>query len=381
MPTDYSSIKNQYDSLSNIPKPSFHGYSPDYDKIFEIASKYSNTKNFIILGRGGSVTGIKTIFGALAKFVTSKKVFVIDTIDPEYINYIKRICKPEDSVVVAISKSGNTIDVLENLFCFQNYTKIIVAQGGTLRELAKNNELEFISHPEIGGRFSSGTESALLVASMIFIDIKQIVSGMNNFYNDKKNLEKAKRLSSSLFIAEKQGYEEVYAPVYSEALSESCELFTQLMHESVCKQGQGQTFLFMRGPECQHHSNQRYFDGKKNILGLFTIVDNSREEISLEVDYKFSDMSVKGFELKILNGEKLQEALKHEYSGVKKHSDELKIPNATIIIDKITPFSLGELIGLWNYTAVYSSYLRGVDPFNQPGVEDSKNISIEERKK
>lgn len=383
--TDFSKIKKELElmnnSLSNNPKPSFHNYEPNLERIFELASKFANTKNFIVLGRGGSVTGIKTIYNALAKYYTNKNLYVIDTIDPEYINYVKKKCSHEDSVVIAISKSGNTVDVLENLFCFQEYSKIIVTQGGTLLEIAKNNDLELVNHPDVGGRFSAGTESALLVAALIYVDIKQILEGMNNFYNTAQELKKAKDFSAALYLAEKEGYDEVYAPVYNESLSESCELWTQLMHESVCKNKNGQTFLFMRAPECQHHSNQRYFDGKKNILGLFTRVKEARQDITLELDYKFADLEVKGFSLKNLDKESLQEALTHEYTGVKRNSDDLKIPNITLTIDKISPFSLGELIAFWNYTAVYSSYLRGVNPFNQPGVEDSKNISIAERKK
>jgi glucose-6-phosphate isomerase len=38
-------------------------------------------------------------------------------------------------------------------------------------------------------------------------------------------------------------------------------------------------------------------------------------------------------------------------------------------------------MAFWQMFAVYSSILRGVDPFNQPQVENSKNISFAKREK
>ncbi|EHK02474.1 hypothetical protein HRED_04343, partial [Candidatus Haloredivivus sp. G17] len=41
--------------------------------------------------------------------------------------------------------------------------------------------------------------------------------------------------------------------------------------------------------------------------------------------------------------------------------------------------STGRFMAFLQYLAVYSSWLRDVDPFNQPNVEKSKNIGFKMR--
>ena len=54
----------------------------------------------------------------------------------------------------------------------------------------------------------------------------------------------AKRLALELWRAERAGYTEVFMPVYAHALSGAGELIVQLVHESYCKAGRGQTILW-----------------------------------------------------------------------------------------------------------------------------------------
>ena len=172
---------------------------------------------------------------------------------------------------------------------------------------------------------------------------------------------------------------EVYAPIYSKGLTGCAELFTQLLHESACKRGQGQTFLFMEAPECQHHSNQKFFDGPRRMAGVFTRVERPEHDFLIPEDPVASSVVAPGIPLKSLMGERLADAMRFEYEGVKGAADAIAIPNATVTLDVLNPGTLGELIGFWEYVAVYSALLRGVDPFDQPGVEASKRLSREKR--
>ncbi|MDO8627393.1 MAG: glucose-6-phosphate isomerase, partial [Candidatus Diapherotrites archaeon] len=57
-----------------------------------------------------------------------------------------------------------------------------------------------------------------------------------------------------------------------------------------------------------------------------------------------------------------------------------KIPVISIAIDKVDEENIGELIGFFQWLAIYSALLRDVNPFDQPQVENSKKISFEYRK-
>lgn len=384
LPQDFSKI-----TLPKQEVPSFASYQTDIQALYLLAAKYGNIANFIVVGRGGSCTGFRGIYTALAKPYTTKKVHILDTIDPDYTTYLRSRCPPQDTLIIAISKSGNTVDVIENVMSFPEYRKIIVSEkgDGALRKVAENKGLELVDHPQnVGGRFSTGTECALLPAALIYVDIKSIVEGMNSMYakcapHVPITENPALQLAASLFLAEQQGMTEVYSPVYSKLLAGSTELWTQLMHETVCKNGKGQTFLFMEGPECQHHTNQKFFDGPRRVAGLFVRVDQPRRDVELAQDPHAHELIVGDLPFKDLEGSKLSEAMKHEWVGVKQAADDAGIMNGTVTLDVLNPGTFGEITAFWEYVATYSAWLRGLDAFNQPGVEASKRIAREARKK
>ena len=55
------------------------------------------------------------------------------------------------------------------------------------------------------------------------------------------------------------------------------------------------------------------------------------------------------------------------------------IPVAHLSISGFGAEEIGLLMAFWQLYAVYSSILRQVDPFDQPQVENSKNISFNKR--
>ena len=59
---------------------------------------------------------------------------------------------------------------------------------------------------------------------------------------------------------------------------------------------------------------------------------------------------------------------------------EQGLPLAALTLDQVNAHSVGEFIAFWHLFAVYSSVLRKVNPFDQPQVENSKNISWVKRK-
>jgi glucose-6-phosphate isomerase len=153
------------------------------------------------------------------------------------------------------------------------------------------------------------------------------------------------------------------------------------MHESVCKKGKGQTILCPEAPEWHHHTTQRFFGGRKNVLGLFVTVDNQKDnETTVDIPLSVSKIKVRDGILADIDKVHYASALNYEFQGTYQDATKKKIPCANIRLDKISPFSIGEFIAFWHYTAVYSSLLRDVDPFDQPQVESSKEISFKLRK-
>lgn len=388
LPQKYTRLVKPLREIAKQQAPAFTLYEPNYELLFTLAGKYAGIANFIVVGRGGSISGFTAIFEGLAALKTTKHVYKLDTIDPDYTNFLRMRCRPDDTLVIVISKSGNTIDVLENLFSFQEYRKIICTENneGALKKICDNKELEYVEHPPIGGRFSTGTECGLLPASLIYVDITSIIAGMKSMRAQCAptvpiESNPALRLAASLYLADKDGFSEVYAPIYNRALFGSAELWTQLMHETSSKERTGQTFLFMHAPECQHHSNQKFFDGPRRMIGLFTRIEHPENECTLSLDGQAGTIKVSDLYLADIHGAKLSESMKSEWRGVQLAADNARIPNATITLDVLNPGTLGEITAFWEYVAIYSAWLRCKEPFDQPGVEESKRIARQERKR
>lgn len=185
-------------------------------------------------------------------------------------------------------------------------------------------------------------------------------------------------LASALWKAEKEGLDQILNPVYSTRLLGFQPLFIQLMHETVCKEGEGMTVYGDLGPEYQHHTNQRLFGGRKDVIPFFMKAD-THEKREIKVPDSLKDVDLRGHELKDLEGTQLSHSLESEYRGVKEALEEEDMPHVTINLTELDYRAAGELMAFLQYLAVYSANLRGVDAFTQPDVEKSKDIGFRKR--
>ncbi len=341
-------------------------------ELSDLGGKY---ENILVVGNGGSITSFDAMFWALSSKLDAQSIW---TMDPFFLQRIRKNYPKEKTLIVAVSKSGNTLGQIESLMYFKDYAVLAVTSGGALKEIAERMNWKIIEHPPIGGRFSAGTSSTLSSAYLTGIDIDSVQKGLVGGYKNLKN--EAFTLSKMYYDLENDGYSEVYVSIYSEALRNFQNLIIQLMHESVCKDLKGQTFYASMAPESQHHTNQRFLGGKRNVIGTF-ITSESDLVDRIEIPENLKDVTFKDGNLSVIDGIKYQKALDSEYYGTKKDADRLLIPNVTIKLSAINEQTVGELISFWHMVAFYSSILRGVDPFDQPAVENSKNITLNILKK
>jgi len=367
--------------LSSVGTPAFESYEPNLTEIEAAAKRFRSKKNVVVIGNGGSINNFGAFYCALG---SKKNVFLLNTLEPDVIASIKKQCRKSNTVVVPVSKSGNTVSVLEALLCFADYPVVaLTTLKGTLGELAKKKKWQYVLMPDsVGGRFAGRTACALLPCALLGYDIAAINKGakkMGEGCKASSPLEKnpAKQLAYTLFTLYEKGYHEIFMPVYSTALSGFNQLIVQLVHESCGKEGKGHTIYAALAPESQHHTNQRFFGGRQDVLGLFVKQECFMNQMKVNVPSALKDVPLKENTLSLLNGMDLAKALEFEYIGTQKDAAQSRIPNITLSVDKINEFSLGEYLTLWQYTTVYLATLFGVNPYDQPQVENSKRISYE----
>ena len=320
---DLSNVKVKYDIPHIVEKlkarvkelqPAFISYNTDFKLINEVKKKYGKYENIVLIGNGGSVTSFHAYHKAFCHKL-KKKVFVVTTMQPEVISFVKENFPAKNTLIIAISKSGNTVGVIESLLALQENNEyvcmVITSKQGALWQIAEKNKYFALEHPEIGGRFSGTSEVSYLPAALCGIDIKKMDESAQKLYNkfykiDEKNT--AAQAALALSSLEYNGFTELFMPIYSAQLDGFGNLIVQLLHESVCKLGRGQTIYFSSAPESQHHTNQRFFGGRRNVAGIFLRTKSSEEEVKLKISNKLQKVQLNDATLKIFQGEKLSKA-------------------------------------------------------------------------
>ncbi|MBI5530883.1 MAG: hypothetical protein HY918_05330 [Candidatus Doudnabacteria bacterium] len=359
--------------------PEFVKYVPDFAQMEKLAQEYKDIKNILVIGHGGSITSFYGIYGALKEYAT-KKAYFLSTVDADYIYELKKTLSPQDTLVIAISKSGETMTQIEMLAQFLEFPLLfITGKSSPLRAMADKLKAKIIMHPPIGGRYTAMTEVGLLPAAIVGLDVKNLYEGAKLFYYryDKDNL--AFKAASVLYKLEAQGYVDVFMPFYTSRVFPLSNVIVQLCHESFGKNGKGQTYFAHEAPESQHHTNQRFFGGIKNICGFFTSVDNFDHKLVSVFPPQLHSVQLKGHALFDVNKIPLQAAMEYELLGTMEDARIQGIPMLHMSLASVTPFEIGGLLAFWQLYAVYASVLRGVDPFDQPQVESSKKISFNKR--
>ncbi|PSG98770.1 MAG: hypothetical protein BRC29_01420 [Nanohaloarchaea archaeon SW_7_43_1] len=379
----FSEDKREHQELVKKDEPGFVSVKPDIEQIKEARDNYEY-ENLVVIGNGGSITTFRAyLYAFLGE--TDVSVRLVTTMDPDYLNNLTDDFEPENTVVMPISKSGETVGVIESLMYFidKDYPVCAVTSenDGALKQIVERHDYRFIEHQDVGGRFSGLTETALAPALFAGIDVEEIREGGEEMYeklSPKMQYNPALNVASALYDSEQDGFQEVFTPFYSTRLFGFYPLLVQLMHETVCKEGKGQTFYGDIGPESQHHTNQRLFGGKENIMTMFIRTD-AHEKTSIIISEDLSDISIRGKKLAELDGQKLADSLKAEYQGVREALDDDGIPNITVTLTDVSHRTLGKLVAFLQYVGVYSAWLRNVDPFDQPDVEKSKELGFNER--
>lgn len=237
-----------------------------------------------------------------------------------------------------------------------------------LAALIEEKGLERFPHPaEVGGRYTAGQNNALLPLALAEgnaetskkLDAAFEAAHVRLRPSAAAGENMAKAMALRFWRAELAGYTELFLPIYAKALSGLGALIVQLVHESYCKAGKGQTILFAEAPESQHHTNQRYFGGRGDMAGL-TIRVNSF-----------------GNDFQLGGGVSAGEFMDLEHAGVTAEAERTRAPHMVLTLDGLGAEDVASAVALWQWVAVYGGLLRGVNPFDQPAVEGSKKTTIE----
>lgn len=357
-------------------EPYFATERADVDGMAAKLGAAEGKEHVVVIGNGGSIRNVWALYLALSGRGFARKLHLLDGTDMSgLLGELLReggAFNPENTLIVPVSKSGNTENVIQEtaLLMEHGYPALAITSSGPskLAAMVAEANLEAFPHPDdVGGRFTAAQNNALLPLAMLEgntalaseIDLAFATAHEKLGADAPLSENMAKTLALELWRAERASYTEVFMPIYAHALAGVGELIVQLVHESYCKAGCGQTILAAGAPESQHHTNQRYFGGRENVAGLSLCAGRFQEDENLA------------------GGVTCTEFLHLEHAGVVAEAESRGTPHMVLTLDSLAVADVCGLIALWQWAAVYGGLLRGVNPFDQPAVEGSKQATLE----
>jgi len=353
-----------------------------YDKVKEHSKDF---EYIIVVGMGGSVLGTQMVHEAINGLYyneySSPKVYFLDNSDPEKTYRILKLVDLEKTLVFAVSKSGNTVETLANFFIIRNlmmkkvddYEKNIVtiANGGTLKELTEKENYMFFEIPEnVGGRYSVLSAVGLAPLSCLGIDIEKLVKGaikMNNSCNNEDVFKNPALMNAVIhYLMYNKGKNMSVIMPYAERLHKFGMWYRQLWAESLGKDGKGQTPIVSMGAKDQHSQLQLYIDGPKDKIVTFMRVNKFKYDLKINHELESN-----------LNNHNLSEIINSEQSATEASLTCHGVPNVKVVLEELNELSLGKLLYMYELQTAFSGELHGVNAFNQPAVEQEKEIARE----
>ena len=373
----------------------------NYDKAEVIRIKKAaeqiqeNSDILIVIGIGGSYLGARAVietltssFSALQTKERRKAPLVLyagNNISPNYVNELIEILENKDFSINVISKSGTTTEpaiafrifreILENKYGVEEARKRIFVttdkEKGALKKLSDEEGYEnFVIPDNIGGRYSVLTPVGLLPIAVAGIDIDRLLLGAkiarekymdcNVKYNDCYKYAVARN------ILYQSGKNIEILVNYEPKMHYLTEWWKQLFGESEGKDGKG---LFPAGVDFTtdlHSMGQYIQEGKRRIFETVVAVNESKTDIEL----KSEEDNLDG--LNYLAGKTMDYVNKKAMEGTIEAHVSGKCPNIKIEVDRLDEETVGHLIYFFEKACAMSGYLLGINPFNQPGVEEYK---------
>ena len=364
----------------------------EFARIQAAAKKIqSNSKALVVIGIGGSYLGARAViellkspnYNALQKD-TPDVYFMGNGISADAIAETIAMIGDRDFSVNVISKSGTTTEpaiafrifkeLLEKKYGKDGAKDRIYATTdkarGALKTMATNEGYEtFVVPDDVGGRYSVLTAVGLLPIAVAGIDIEALMRGAQ--LEREECMTKGTESTAAVYAAQRQGLYNMGKKIevlaaYEPAYRFMSEWWKQLYGES---EGKDQIGIFPASVDLTpdlHSMGQYIQDGERILQETVVFFNTSRTSIAVPGDENDLDG------LNYLAGRDMHYVNTKAMEGTKKAHIDGGVPVTVLYVDAICEEDVGRLIYFFEFACGVSAYMSGVNPFNQPGVEDYK---------
>ena len=356
----------------------------------------ANFDDVIVLATGGSSLGGRALvalagpgYGAAAP---TPRLHFLDNVDPHNFDALLGGLNLDRTGFLVISKSGRTAETLAQFLVSldavkvaagefavaEHFTIITEPADNPLRRLADANDIQVLDHePEIGGRYAALSVVGLLPAMIAGVDVVRVREGASEVLEALSRSEgpdasePAIGAAISVGLARERDVGVTVMMPYADRLADFALWFRQLWAESLGKGGNGTTPVQALGTVDQHSQLQLYLDGPCDKM--FTLIFVAGDGVGRRILPEGADDG----ELSYLAGHTLGDLMEAEQQATAKSLVKSNRPTRIFRLKALDERALGGLMMHFMLETILAAALLGVDPFDQPAVENGKALARE----
>lgn len=362
------------------------------EEIEETAAWLAGYDSVIQVGIGGSALGNLMLNQALLdgfynESTPGPKFYLADNPDPDKTLSIWERVKEGRVALVGVSKSGATAETMTQFLWYrsellkkgQSDADILVItdpEKGIFRAFANGSDCRVMELPaSVGGRYSVLCPAGLVTAAALGIDAPALLRGaaaMRVFLTAEKDFDKnpALKLAAIHLLHEREGRPMSVLMPYSSKMAYFAEWYAQLWAESLGKNGLGTTPVRALGAIDQHSQVQLYTEGPDDKFFTLICADSHGVELSVPA-IEHEALSP----LKYLDGQGIGAMLNLEAKSTAAAIVKSGHPLVWLELEKLDAETVGALVFFYEYLTALTGRMMGINPFDQPGVEQGKKYT------
>ena len=378
-------LGNDYLGWLDLP----NNYDKDeFARIKEAAKEIrENSDVLVVVGIGGSYLGARSAIEMLKGYFVKHDIEIIfagNQMSSTYLSELLSYLDDKDFSINVISKSGTTTEPAIAFRALKAkaikkygvdgarkriYATTDKAKGALKTMASKEGYQTFVVPDDVGGRFSVLTAVGLLPIAAMGIDIDLMMMGAKDAL---KLTHKRSKNNPAIYYAAlrnylyNNGYDIELLVNYEPCLNYFSEWWKQLFGESEGKNHKGIYPSSVSFTTDLHSLGQMIQDGKRHFFETVLLVKKPICDLDILEDEENLDG------LNYLVGKSVDDVNQTAAKATSIAHTDGGVPNMFIEIDKIDAYTYGYLVYFFMMSCGISAYTLGVNPFNQPGVEDYK---------
>ena len=393
-----------YNNIKEVNKK-IHKFSDSIISGFRKGHTGKPFTDVVNIGIGGSDLGPSMVVDSLKFYKNHLNTHFVSNVDGDHVNEVIKKLNPETTLFVIVSKTFTTQETLSNANTIRNWflktgaknkdiTKHFVAVSTNIEKVVSfgiDKDNIFPMWNWVGGRFSLWSAVGISISLSVGYDnFTKLLDGANEMDNHFRNTKFEKNIPiilacigiwyNNFFNCESES-----VITYSQYLNQFAAYLQQASMESngksVDRDGKkvnystGQIVWGEPGTNSQHAFFQLIHQGTKLIPTDFI---GFAQSLHGNVDHQ--NKLISNFIAQteaLMKGKSLSEV---EASDKKTFTNPFKVfegnkPTNTILIDKLTPESLGKLIAVYEHKIFVQGVIWNIFSYDQFGVELGKNLA------